>query len=261
MPVLCSTCGKAMPCPEGHVGGVDISGTQLTWLKSQHLQITPDKCLALMNELIGMEIVSTDMEIDEDYHGYRPYPIGKLGYLLDKILDDVDDGRDLRFLEIGCGPGTKIYFAIKAFGLHAYGFDIDPKWTHDAHEFLAARGIALDVLGQPRVWREDAEDFEDAADYDIVFLNRPLRNYDRESQLEQHIAASMKNGTYLVLGNGLTIPAGWKFISQDIVAQAYKKVCACEGIEEFLELHSDGDYGNNILAWAICTRCGRTING
>jgi hypothetical protein len=245
---LCVECGGSVPCKKGHTAVVDISGSSTAWLAEEFSPERQDEILRLMNEMIGIEASYTNMEADDIHWGYRPYPIGGFGRMLQTAIRSFENPNGLNFLEVGSGPGTKILFAKEVFGIASTGFDIDPKAVRDANEMFEARGAKY-----LHTWIQDAEAYSAYDAYDIVFSNRPLRDYDREVQLEQRVFEDMLVGSVLILGNPLSMPAGWELLEQGIACAVWKKVCRCKGAEDFLDMSNDPE------APPFCKLCGRSI--
>ena len=111
-----------------------------------------------------------------------------------------------RFLDVGCGPGTKLTLAHKLFGLDAAGIEIVPAYVD------AARNDGLTVL------EADARDW-DGYDYaDIVYVDRPCED---QEQLERHIMKQMRPGGVLISVNGRLTPSdeGWPVVAEEYGAE------------------------------------------
>ena len=94
------------------------------------------------------------------------------------------------FLDVGCGPGTKMQIAQVLFGLQAYGIEIDKD--------MAA---AAEKLFPQRVTAKDALDCSGYDQYDLIWLYRPFRDRDKELALEQKIIDAMKPGAIIAGGS------------------------------------------------------------
>jgi hypothetical protein len=229
----------------------DVSGTDTSWLLAPCLEGTLSWRANLLNELIGIEAASTHLPEPETgvNYSYRPYPLGKFGKLLLTVLKapGVTFTRS-RFLEVGCGPGTKIVLVDKVFGMTADGFDYDLNLSRIAQENLEGFQTS-----DAYAWQDDAEVFNDYRRYGVVFLNRPMRDYDREVALEKRVYNSMANDAFLILANALTTPPYWRVIAQDVACAVYQKTCRCEGAEIFLE-YARQNYDD--IAGVRCKLCG-----
>jgi SAM-dependent methyltransferase len=118
------------------------------------------------------------------------------------------------FLDVGCGPGTKMQIAESLFGLSAYGIEIDLD--------MAAQAKAR--FGGASVIQDDALTSEAALrlyypSADVIWLYRPFRDVVHEKKLEDLIIANMKRGAILAGGSWETdLPAlGWEPIVDDCI--------------------------------------------
>jgi SAM-dependent methyltransferase len=130
--------------------------------------------------------------------GWLPYPIPQfITYLCDAV--SVIPGP--QFLDVGCGPGTKIRIAQELFGLTGAGLELAPEMVQ------AAAGVL--------VHNADARTWDRYAEADIVYMNRPIvPSYP----FEQHVMAAMKPRAVLMSVNGTTLPSdqGWIPVAEEI---------------------------------------------
>jgi hypothetical protein len=233
---------------------LDIAGNDMTWITKLPEDSIPGTS-ALLQELIGLESVSTDLS-EEDAHafGYRPYALGAFGALLQVAVQAWSESHQHAspqfLLEVGCGIGTKLVLAAKVFHLQAEGFDASLKYVQAASDLCEEYAVGL---GQ--VWREDARYYQGWNSYDIIFLNRPLRDYQEQLKLEETVYDEMSMGSVLILGNALSTPDGWKLLARGVAAAVFQKVCKCDGVEELLHMR-DQYFGTSR---AVCNVCGRAI--
>jgi SAM-dependent methyltransferase len=128
-------------------------------------------------------------------------------------------GRELkapRFLDVGCGPGTKVRLASALFGVDGYGIDIVPRFVAEAQ----AHGV--------QAWLQDAFEFPEGdprniqagalmpgyADFQIVYVNRPSALQD---DLENLVMERMAPDAVLIAVNWRNNPgkAGWIPVSEE----------------------------------------------
>lgn len=201
----------------------DVAGFDLSWCPNpEHRN--------LINELVGLEAVSTDNQTDGPSWMFKPYPIGPLGKMLMTIANDMPDERfyDLatrkpqlpKFLEVGCGIGAKLLMVEKIFGFTALGFDYNPVYVNDANDLLKSRGCRAYAYVADALHEDTLADYAAA---DIVYLNRPFVHLELQSKLESIVFEQMKPGAYIILANYATEPAGWRRNAEDQVAVVLQK--------------------------------------
>jgi hypothetical protein len=202
----------------GNASGVtDIAGFDLSWCSSVANR-------NLINELIGLEAVSTDNMTDGASWMFKPYPISTLGKLITAIIDAAPTerliaGPPFKFLEVGCGIGAKMLMVNKIFGMAVRGFDYNEQYCNDAMALLDSRDCT-DWLVERRDAFEANDRYREA---DIIYLNRPFVHLEKEAELEMQVFAAMKPGAYIILANYATEAkrfneATWRKIAADNVA-------------------------------------------
>jgi SAM-dependent methyltransferase len=116
------------------------------------------------------------------------------------------------FLDVGCGPGTKMRIAQTLFGMNVRGVEINSDMADEARKYFNDPGAV--VTGDALQLLPDYHPFDV---FDLVWLYRPFRDPVSETRLEQKITDSMKPGAILA-GSGWEIdPAGlgWQPIVDD----------------------------------------------
>lgn len=109
-----------------------------------------------------------------------------------------------RFLDVGCGIGTKLLLAEEIFGLDVRGVERVPEFVKEA------RQCGLIVA------EADALGWDGYGEFDIVFFNRPFHDNDVQAQLEQQVWADMKSGAVVIAVNLIAPPpASWYLILDD----------------------------------------------
>lgn len=119
------------------------------------------------------------------------------------------------FLDVGCGPGTKMQIARDLFGFHVTGVEIDTTMVFDAAKLLAE--------GEAEIEHADALTMGTGyyGQFDLIWLYRPFRDPDRELALEILITESMKPGAVIAGGSWeLNIPGlGWiPVVDDDLIS-------------------------------------------
>lgn len=88
-----------------------------------------------------------------------------------------------KYLEVGCGPGSRMLLAREIFGLEVSGFDRVPEYA----------GYAAELLQLP-VTCEDALEYKDYGKHDLLWVNRPIRDHELQQRLEAKIWDEMAPG-------------------------------------------------------------------
>lgn len=112
------------------------------------------------------------------------------------------------FIDVGCGPGTKIRLAEQMFGLDGYGIDIVPAFVAEAQSCGVKAGLI------------DAFEFNSYDAFDIVFANRPSTQQD---ELEKLICGAMRDGAVLMGANWRHQPA--EFGLEPVAVEYGRPVC------------------------------------
>lgn len=118
------------------------------------------------------------------WHAYDPLP---LALFLDGIRAAIRYAPGNRFLDLGCGIGTKLAF-MHGIGYQVTGIDRVSHYIEAARELIQeATLIEADIF--------DLASF----DADIIFMYRPARDDQLEDALERHVVAGMNLGAVLFL--------------------------------------------------------------
>ncbi len=131
------------------------------------------------------------------FDGWMPSDVAQFLVLL---IESIVEAPGRGFLEIGCGPGTKMMLARDLFGLDVTGFDRVPEFVD------AARGHGLNAGVC------DAFDFQAYAKFDIVFLNQPFRDPGTERELERLVFRKIRRGAVIIGMNLETKPPEDKYL-------------------------------------------------
>jgi SAM-dependent methyltransferase len=185
----------------------DVAGFDLTWC--------PVGERGFMNELVMVEAAMPEAGKDGQSWMYRPYPLSTLG----KVLTDIDKEVQLTsFLEVGCGPGTKLLMVDRLFpDVDVVGFDYNAEYIEMATELIRSYG-RTDAIG---LGVDMAQDFKGYDTFSCVYLNRPLWNWQMAEILENHIASTMTPGSVLILVNAASQPP-WRVITEATALTAYE---------------------------------------
>lgn len=139
---------------------------------------------------------------DKTRTSWMPFQIADFIAIMSEALA-VADG--MAFLEVGSGIGTKCLIARELFGLTTFGIEYS--------EYLADEAT---LRGRGPVWTGDALDFHYGySNYDIIWMYRPFRDEELESQLEQKIYSEMRPGAVLAGAALQNPPQGWITVVDD----------------------------------------------
>lgn len=135
----------------------------------------------------------------EGTYGYIPLPNKEFLPSLTAAYEYL--GPSARFIDVGCGVGTKVIRASR-LGWDAYGIEINPRFVRLAQRFGAA---AIEA---------DARTWNGYADFDCVFMFHLLTDVDQERELEYKVMEAMKPGALLILYGIINprIDEGWEEI-------------------------------------------------
>lgn len=128
---------------------------------------------------------------DPAYLPWMPFIWPDFLALIGEALPEVTGDR---FLDIGCGCGTKMMLAEEVFGLTVHGIERVPEYVAAARQ----RGLT--------VTEADALDWDGYGKYDLIFFNRPFFDKDRQALLEKQVWADMKPGAVVIAANLLAPP-------------------------------------------------------
>jgi hypothetical protein len=124
-----------------------------------------------------------------------PLPMRYFGSLMAtayKICLAQKRGRPLKFLDVGSGGGTKVLAAATCFEI-CHGLEYDDDY--------AAAGAQMLSCVMPKRCKNihgDGLKFEHYADYDVIYLYRPMRDPDLLREMENRIIETSRPGTIIV---------------------------------------------------------------
>lgn len=121
------------------------------------------------------------------------------------LFDCIPEMKAKSFLDVGCGPGTKMALARHFYGLSAAGIELDPKMAADARHWGSV--VTGDALSMPPGFYSS---------WDLIWLYRPFRDSDLEHQLEERIMREMKPGQILAGASWeITLAGKWITVVDD----------------------------------------------
>ena len=113
-------------------------------------------------------------------------------HLARRLVAARDPDARTRFLDVGCGIGTKVVLAARYFS-QADGLEFDRNLVR-----AGARLLERERPGTCRLLEADALAFADYAHYDVIYLYRPFRDSARQEELEERIAGQASAGTVII---------------------------------------------------------------
>jgi protein-L-isoaspartate O-methyltransferase len=97
-----------------------------------------------------------------------------------------------RFLDVGCGGGTKVFAATRIFS-QADGLEFDPGYADAARRTLQIIGAS-----SSEIFHTDAATFDSYSDYDVIYFYRPMQSDALMEAMEERIIEKARPGTILV---------------------------------------------------------------
>lgn len=128
-------------------------------------------------------------------HRDIPYPMYRFSQTIGaahRVCLALRRQRPLRFLDVGCGGGTKVLAAATCFDL-CDGLEYDER-------SVAAGSRFLDILAPERcrLIHGDALRFADYGSYDVIYFYRPMKDSRKLAEMEDRILSQATPGTVLL---------------------------------------------------------------
>jgi SAM-dependent methyltransferase len=134
-------------------------------------------------------------EDDRRYAPWMPFSVPAFTALLAEAMPEADGDR---FLDIGCGPGSKLLIARDVFGLDAHGFDRNGEYVAAARSL----GLSAEIA--------DAETYAGYGRPDILWFNRVARDPEIQARIEAAIWRGMGEGALVICASlEAPPPARW----------------------------------------------------
>ncbi len=139
------------------------------------------------------------------YHAWHPLPYW---LFLDGIRPAIEATEGKRFLDVGCGLGTKLAI------MHQLGYEVHGIERHEPY-VTAAKELLNEQAAN--ITHADAFDIPNF-DADIVYMYRPGKTDEIEETLERHVADHVAAGTVLYFPERANSPAcaGFEQITPDV---------------------------------------------
>lgn len=144
-----------------------------------------------------------DQDVEAREHGCHrdiPYSMSAFSSMIGtahRICLALKKQRPLRFLDVGCGGGTKVLAAATCFDL-CDGLEYEKNVVVTGQQFIQ-------ILSPERckLMQGDALEFSRYGDYDVIFFYKPLVDDNKMAEMEERIFAQAKPGTVLLSPLGL----------------------------------------------------------
>lgn len=120
----------------------------------------------------------------ETNHGFIPLPCRTFIDIMIEAFITLGKTPGKRFLDVGCGIGTKVLLA-KAF-FDSHGIEIEDRSV----------GVAQ-IIGADNVIKGDCLTYDKYDEFDFLYFFRPIRDFDKEAEFENRIHDQMKPGAVI----------------------------------------------------------------
>lgn len=163
------------------------------------------RLISLVNQLetVIFKPLYSQEYFDAGHWDYVAYSVNDFFEHLEEAHMMLDKKDDLKFIDVGCGLGTKVHLAGILFD--AYGVELNEEYAKVArkvnqekrfHKY--GRHVKLEKRkGESPIFIADALKF-DYHDYDVIYFFRPMNNNDMETELEQRIYKQAKPGAIII---------------------------------------------------------------
>jgi trans-aconitate methyltransferase len=141
--------------------------------------------------------------VGRDDHRFLPWMPFSWPEFVSMVAEAMPEMAGDRFLDVGCGPGTRMLLAQEIFGLDVKGFDRVPEYVS------SARLYGLNVTC------EDALEYKDYGSFDLIWFNRPIRDRELQFRLEAKIWEEMAPGAVVGCANLESPPPNWYPVLDD----------------------------------------------
>lgn len=131
----------------------------------------------------NLETVSMgEVDCDEKHFQFVPFPCGAFVDLILEGFNFSGQDRTKKFLDVGCGTGTKVMLASVLFDV--YGIEYEPLYVEMAHDL----GI------RNRIGVADAMTFHAYEKFDLIYYYRPIKDTELYAKFESMIHEKMRPG-------------------------------------------------------------------
>lgn len=140
----------------------------------------------------------------DDLESYLPYMPFSWPDFIALVAEALPETTGDLFLDIGCGPGSKMLLAEAVFGLTVRGIERVSEYVAAAR----ARGLVVAEV--------NALDWGGYGHHDLVFFNRVFADQALEAQLEEQIWKALRPGAVVIAVNMVAPPPlDWWLVLDD----------------------------------------------
>ncbi len=119
------------------------------------------------------------------------------------FLSDIDFAKSLfdsdvriKFLDVGCGIGTKLVLASGPFNYNVDGIEINKKYVDFYNNKFSK--FLFPFENAPKIFHADGRTFERYNEYDVIYFYCPMCKYELQRELEKQIVARAKKGAIII---------------------------------------------------------------
>jgi len=172
-----------------HDNGIDSDAVEdFRSLSMEHLCTLVGSLSNILDEQAGWE--SKDRK---DYYEYIPLDYEMFVKILRQETKRLKRKPELKFLEVGCGYGLKLFLAKYACDIgHVHGIEIEGKLV-DLARYLPLPFDAVE--------RKSALQFKKYGDFDIIYFYRPIINKKKHEKMMRMIAKQKKADAVVIFVN------------------------------------------------------------
>lgn len=160
---------------------------------------------ALINLVNNLEILLYEPLYEKEYYesGHWDYVVYDHKRFLDhmRVISNLTNhNKNKKFIDVGCGIGTKVLLASKYFT--SYGVELSKKYFKVAKQLNHPK--QFNVFGRYKLLEKTNNIINDDAlnidysEYDIIYFFRPIRDLELQIKLEKKIFEEAKEGTFII---------------------------------------------------------------
>lgn len=162
----------------------------------------PIAALSMAVERLEAAWLPTELSKHPEFFDYQPTPMPTFVEDLEVAIRHASGSR---YLEVGCGIGTKMIIA-QAAGLEVHGIESREQYVATARHLCPEATIEI----------ADARHYGNYRAFDIVFCYRPLISEDGMERLERFLDAELDKNVVLILPYRSMHPYGWAPVEADV---------------------------------------------